>query len=157
VNSEQAFGIVAMFYAVANLGSMGLELDLRETIKSLRSLRVLALTLGWCWVVGPAFAVLLTKILPMAEPYAVGLIIFSLAPTTPMLLILIRKARRHFPRSAIMPLPWSHRDLDAANGTAPDSGLTLELGHRSCPLTGCPGDRCRHQALRAGGNTIFPR
>ena len=31
MNSEQAFGIVAMFYALANLGSMGLELDLRET------------------------------------------------------------------------------------------------------------------------------
>ena len=68
MNSQDAFGIVAVFYAVANLGSMGLELDLRETLKSLRSLRVLALTLGWCWVVGPAFALLPTKILPMAEP-----------------------------------------------------------------------------------------
>ena len=105
MNSQDAFGIVAVFYAVANLGSMGLELDLRETTRSLRSVRVLGLTLGWCWVVGPAFAVLLTKILPMAEPYAVGLIIFGLAPTAPMLPILIRKARADISlAAAIMPL-----------------------------------------------------
>ena len=61
------FGLVAMFYAVTNLGSMGLELKLRETVKSLRSVRVLGLTLGWSWIVGPAFAVLLTKVLPMTE------------------------------------------------------------------------------------------
>jgi BASS family bile acid:Na+ symporter len=102
---QTAFSVVAMFYALANLGSMGLELDLRETLKALRSFRVLALTLVWCWVVGPALAVLLTKILPMAEPYAVGLILFSLAPTAPMLPILIRRARADISfAAAIMPL-----------------------------------------------------
>ena len=102
---QTAFSIVAMFYALANLGSMGLELDLRETLRALRSFRVLALTLVWCWVVGPALAVLLTKILPMAEPYAVGLILFGLAPTAPMLPILIRRARADISfAAAIMPL-----------------------------------------------------
>lgn len=102
---QTAFSIVAMFYALANLGSMGLELDLRETLEALRSFRVLALTLVWCWVVGPALAVVLTKVLPMAEPYAVGLILFSLAPTAPMLPILIRRARADISfAAAIMPL-----------------------------------------------------
>ncbi len=96
---------MALFYALANLGSMGLELKLHETLQALRSVRVLALTLVWCWVVGPAFAVLLTKMLPMAEPYAVGLILFSLAPTAPMLPILIRRARADISfAAAIMPL-----------------------------------------------------
>ena len=105
MNSQAAFGIVAVFYAVANLASMGIELDLRETIKSLRSVRVLGLTLGWSWLVGPAFAVLLTKILPMAEPYATGLLIFSLAPTAPALPLFIRKARADMSlAAAIMPL-----------------------------------------------------
>ena len=41
----------------------------------------------------------------MAEPYAVGLIIFGLAPTAPMLPILIRKARADISlAAAIMPL-----------------------------------------------------
>lgn len=105
MNAQNAFSMVALFYSLANLGSMGLELNLRETLKSLRSLRILALTLGWCWVVGPALAVLLTKILPMADPYAVGLILFSLAPTAPMLPILIRKAGADISlAAAIMPL-----------------------------------------------------
>ena len=68
MNAQNAFSLVAVFYSVANLGSMGLELNPRETMKSLRSVRVLGLTLGWSWLVGPALAVLLTKILPMAEP-----------------------------------------------------------------------------------------
>jgi len=105
MSTQTAFSIVAMFYSLANLGSMGLELNLRETLKSLRSLRVLALSLGWCWVVGPAFAFLLTKLLPMAESYAVGLLLFGLAPTAPMLPILIRKARADISlAAAIMPL-----------------------------------------------------
>ncbi len=105
MNSQQAFGIVAVFYAVANLGSMGLELDLRETAKSLRSVRVLGLTLGWSWVVGPALAVLLTRVLPMAEPYAMGLLIFSLAPTAPALPLFIRIARADMSlAAAVMPL-----------------------------------------------------
>ena len=105
MSSQDLFGIVAMFYAVANLGSMGLELNLNETFRSLRSVRVLGLTLGWSWIVGPAFAVLLTRVLPMAEPYAVGLLIFSLAPTAPALPMFIRMARADMSlAAAIMPL-----------------------------------------------------
>ena len=47
MNTQAAFSIVAVFYSVANLASMGLELNLRETINSLRSVRVLGFTLGW--------------------------------------------------------------------------------------------------------------
>jgi BASS family bile acid:Na+ symporter len=105
MNAQSAFSVVAVFYAVTNLGSMGLEIKLRETISSLRSVRVLALTLGWSWVLGPAFAVLLTTILPMAEPYATGLLIFSLAPTAPALPLFIRKARADMSlAAALMPL-----------------------------------------------------
>ena len=56
MTTQTAFSVVAMFYSLANLGSMGLELKLREALKALRSVRVIALTLGWCWVVGPALA-----------------------------------------------------------------------------------------------------
>lgn len=105
MNSQDLFGIVAMFYAVANLGSMGIELDLRETIKSLRSFKVLGLTLGWSWIVGPALAILLTRALPLTEGYAMGLLIFSLAPTAPALPMFIRMARADMSlAAAIMPL-----------------------------------------------------
>jgi BASS family bile acid:Na+ symporter len=82
---QTVFGILVVLYSVANLASMGLELNLRETVKSLRSARLVILTLVWGWVVGPAFAYLLTKVLPLEEPYAIGLLIFSLAPIAPFL------------------------------------------------------------------------
>ena len=105
MNAQSAFSLVAILYSVANLASMGLEVNLRETIRSLRSVRVLSLTLGWSWILGPALAVLLTKVLPMSEPYATGLLIFSLAPTAPVLPLFIRKARADMSlAAAIMPL-----------------------------------------------------
>ena len=105
MSAENAFSMVAILYSVANLASMGLELNPRETMRSLRSVRVLGLTLGWSWLVGPAFAVLLTKTLPMPAPYATGLLIFSLAPTAPALPMFIRKARADMSlAAAIMPL-----------------------------------------------------
>ena len=54
MNLETVFGILVVLYSVANLASMGLELNLPETIKSLRSARLVVLTLVWGWVVGPA-------------------------------------------------------------------------------------------------------
>ena len=102
---QQALSIVIVIYCVANLGSMGLELNLRETIKSLRSARLVLLALGWSWVVGPALAFLLTRVLPMAEPYAIGLLIFGLAPTAPALPLFVRRARADMSlAAAIMPL-----------------------------------------------------
>jgi hypothetical protein len=39
MNLQTVFGILVILYTVSNLASMGLELTLRETIKSLRSAR----------------------------------------------------------------------------------------------------------------------
>ena len=102
---QKALSIVIVIYCVANLGSMGLELNLRETFKSLRSAKLVLLALGWSWVVGPGLAYLLTRILPMAEPYAIGLLIFGLAPTAPALPLFVRMAHADMPfAAAIMPL-----------------------------------------------------
>jgi BASS family bile acid:Na+ symporter len=102
MTSQDTFGIIAILYCVANLGSMGLELNFSETIKSLRSSRLVTLTLVWSWVIGPALAYLITKILPLSEPHAAGLLLFGLAPTAPLLPILIRRARGDMDVSAAM-------------------------------------------------------
>ena len=157
MNAQNAFSLVAVFYSVANLGSMGLELNLRETIKSLRSVRVLGLTLGWSWLVGPAFAVLLTKILPMAEPYATGLLIFSLAPTAPALPLFIRRARADMSlAAAIMPLAVvSTVVLMPLMAPCADPGADVEqLGDREtapADRAAAAGDRRGHQGLRRRG------
>ena len=102
MTSQDIVGIVAILYCVANLGSMGLELNFKETINSLRSSRLVTLTLVWSWIIGPALAYLITRILPLSEPHAIGLLIIGLAPTAPMLPILIRKARADMDFSAAM-------------------------------------------------------
>ncbi len=102
---QTVFGILVVLYTVTNMASLGLELNLRETMKSLRSARLVVLTLLWGWVVGPAFAVLITKVLPLAEPHALGLLVFSLAPVAPMVSLLARKARSDMDfTAAVVPL-----------------------------------------------------
>ena len=105
MNLQTVFSILVILYTVTNMASLGLELNLRETMRSLRSARLVILTLLWGWVVGPAFAVLLTKILPLAAPHAVGLLIFSLAPVAPMVSLLARRARSDMDfTAAVVPL-----------------------------------------------------
>jgi len=102
---QTMFGLLVILYTVSNMASLGLELNLRETLKSMRSARLVVLTLLWGWVVGPAFALLLTKVLPLAEPHAVGLLIFSLAPVAPMVSLLARRARADMDfTAALVPL-----------------------------------------------------
>jgi BASS family bile acid:Na+ symporter len=102
MSAQDIFGIVAILYCVANLGSMGLELNLTETMKALRSPRLVILTLIWSWIIGPLLAILIIQILPLSDAHAAGLLLFSLAPTAPMLPILIRKAKADMDISAAM-------------------------------------------------------
>jgi len=105
MTTQTVFQILVLLYTVTNMASLGLELNLRETMTSLRSPRLVVLTLLWGWVVGPAIAVLLTKVLPMAEPHALGLLVFSLAPVAPMVSLLARRARADMDfTAALVPL-----------------------------------------------------
>ena len=44
------FNIVVIIYSMSNLASLGIELNLRETIKSLGSYRLIILTLFCGWI-----------------------------------------------------------------------------------------------------------
>ncbi len=90
---QTLFNIAVVIFTVGNLAAMGLELNVREAIRALRSARFVALVFVWSWVVGPAFAYLLTKALPLAEPYAMGLLLAGPAPCAPFYPLVVRKAR----------------------------------------------------------------
>ena len=90
---DTAFNIVVIIFTVANLMAGGLACDLKEAMHSLRSPRFILLTLFWSWVVCPALALLIVKILPLSEGHAAGLILCSLAPIAPFLPIAALKAR----------------------------------------------------------------
>jgi BASS family bile acid:Na+ symporter len=81
-----------VIFMVGNLLEVGLRLEVSEALAALRHVRFVVVSLLWCFVLGPALAVLLTKIVPLAEPYALGLVFLGLAPCSPAIPIMVRKA-----------------------------------------------------------------
>jgi BASS family bile acid:Na+ symporter len=92
MNLDVIFNIVVVIFTVSNLATMGLELNLRDALKTLRSAHAIGLILLWGWVVGPALAWLITRVLPLSEAHAAGLLLISLAPTAPFFPLMVRKA-----------------------------------------------------------------
>ena len=90
---QQLFNPMVVIFTVANLAAMGLELNLRDAMTTLRSAKAIALIFFWGWVVGPALAWLIISFIPLAEGHAAGLLLISLAPTAPFFPLMVRKAR----------------------------------------------------------------
>jgi BASS family bile acid:Na+ symporter len=84
--------ITIVIFMVGNLLEVGLRLEVEEAREALHNVRFVAMSLVWCFVLGPALAILLTKILPLSEPYALGLVLLGLAPCSPAIPIMVRKA-----------------------------------------------------------------
>jgi BASS family bile acid:Na+ symporter len=93
MNMEDIYKIVVLIFTVSNLAAMGLELNPKEAINALKNLRFVLLILVWGWVAGPAIAYLLTKVIPLSEPHAAGLLLISMAPTAPFFPLMVSKAR----------------------------------------------------------------
>jgi bile acid:Na+ symporter, BASS family len=90
---QTVFTPLVIVFTVANLASMGLQVDIPPVLKTLRSVKLLLLVLVWGWVVGPALGYLITIVLPLAEPFAAVVLLTSLAPCAPFLPPMIGKAR----------------------------------------------------------------
>ena len=56
-------------------------------------MEALGLIFVWSWVVGPALGLLITRVLPLEEPYKVVVLLASLAPCAPFLQQMVGKAR----------------------------------------------------------------
>jgi bile acid:Na+ symporter, BASS family len=82
---------IAVFMA-GSLLEMGLKLDLKKAGSALSDVRFVLMALLWSFAIGPALAVLLARTLPLAEPYALGLILLGLAPCAPFVPLLAEKA-----------------------------------------------------------------
>jgi bile acid:Na+ symporter, BASS family len=84
--------ITIVIFMVGNLLEVGLRLQVAEALGALRNVRFVVLTFLWCFVLGPALAVLLTKIIPLAPPYALGLVLLGMAPCSPAIPVMMRKS-----------------------------------------------------------------
>jgi BASS family bile acid:Na+ symporter len=90
---QTTFGPLVFIFTVSNLAAMGLQVMMPDVLVALRNKKSLALIFVWGWVLGPVFGYLITRFLPLAEPYVVVVLLASLAPCAPFLQQMVGKAR----------------------------------------------------------------
>ena len=85
-------GSLVLFMA-GSLLHMGLGLRLSEALEGLRNKRFLGFGLLFGFGLGPAVAWGLTQVIPLEEPYAVGLLLLGMTPCAPFLPMMLTRAR----------------------------------------------------------------
>jgi BASS family bile acid:Na+ symporter len=81
-----------VLFMVGNLLDMGLRLKLQEAIGALRNVPFVTQCLLWGYILLPGLAYLLTVVVPLEAPYAIGLLLLGLAPCAPFLPPMVDKA-----------------------------------------------------------------
>jgi BASS family bile acid:Na+ symporter len=81
--------ILIVLYAL----ELGLMLSLQNALSNLRNVRFTGLFLVWGYLLCPGLAYLLTKIIPLEQPYAIGMILVGLSPCSAFLPGMVKKAR----------------------------------------------------------------
>jgi bile acid:Na+ symporter, BASS family len=85
--------ITVVIFMAGNLLDLGLRVNLREALRGLRDVRFVILSALWAFVLCPALAWGLTRVIPLTEPYAMGLILLGLTPCAPFLPMVADRAR----------------------------------------------------------------
>jgi bile acid:Na+ symporter, BASS family len=133
---QTTFSPLVLLFTVSNLAAMGLQVQVPDVVLALRNKKSLLLILVWGWVVGPALGFLITRVLPLEEPYVIVVLLTSLAPCAPFLQQMVARAR------ADMGFAGAFIPLVAAGTvvfmplTAPllIKGLTISTGALAKPL-----------------------
>ncbi len=89
---QALMNVTIVIFMVGNLLEVGLRLNVAEALTALRNARFVVTSLLWCFVLGPALAVLFTKLIPLTEPYALGLVLLGMAPCSPAIPVMMRKS-----------------------------------------------------------------
>jgi BASS family bile acid:Na+ symporter len=90
---EVTFTPLVFIFTVASLFVMGLQAKMPQVIAASKNKKTIAQIFVWGWVLGPALAYLITLVLPLAESYVIGLLLFCMAPVAPFLPLLVERAR----------------------------------------------------------------
>jgi BASS family bile acid:Na+ symporter len=83
---------VTMIFALSSMLSVGLGYTLREVLGPLRDVKAVALVLIANFVLVPLWALLLSRVLSLDEPYEVGLLIAASAAGAPFFIKLVQAA-----------------------------------------------------------------
>jgi BASS family bile acid:Na+ symporter len=87
------FKVSLAIFMAGSLLEMGLRLNLADAVRGLRSVRFVGLALVWSFVLCPALAWAITRVVPLEAPYAIGLILLGMAPCAPFVPMLVDKAK----------------------------------------------------------------
>jgi len=85
--------ISLVVFMAGNLMDMGLRLNPAEAIRGLKDSRFVVYTLVWSFIIGPALAYVITLIIPLEAPYALGLILLGMAPCAPFVPLFVGRAK----------------------------------------------------------------
>jgi BASS family bile acid:Na+ symporter len=88
-----SFKVSLALFMAGSLLDMGLRLNLTDAIQGLRNIKFVVLTLAWCFLFCPAFAYVITRVIPMDQPYAIGMLLLGMAPCAPFVPMLVEKAK----------------------------------------------------------------
>jgi len=84
--------ITLVIFMLGNLLDMGLRLRLSEALNDLRDVRFVLWSVFWGFLLLPAFAYAIATLVPMAHPYAVGLVLLGMTPCAPFLPPMVDRA-----------------------------------------------------------------
>ena len=90
---QATFQPLVLVFTVSNLAAMGLQVNMPDVMVALRNKVALGLIFVWGWVLGPAMGIFITTVLPLEQPYAIVVLLASLAPCAPFLQQMVLKAR----------------------------------------------------------------
>lgn len=94
--------VALVLFMAGSLLDMGLGLKLRDALTGLRDIRFLGLGLTFGFILGPLLALVLTWIIPLEEPYAIGLLLLGLTPCAPFLPGMVTRAQGDMNYAAAM-------------------------------------------------------
>jgi len=89
---ETTLNPLILVFTVSNLAAMGLQVRMPDVLATLKNVKALTLIFVWGWILGPVVGLLITKLLPLDEPYVIVILLCSLAPCAPFLQQMVGKA-----------------------------------------------------------------
>ena len=85
--------ISLVIFMAGNLMEMGLRLDVKDGLRGLKNTKFVIYTLVWGFLLGPALAYLITIVIPLDEPFTIGMILMGMAPCAPFVPLFVTKAK----------------------------------------------------------------
>ncbi len=101
---QSVFRASLIVFLVGNLSCMGLQLDLADAVRPLRQFQFVLVTMVASFVCGPILAMAVTWLVPLPQPYAVGLLLLGLAPAAPFLPLVVKNGKGDLSAAAALML-----------------------------------------------------